>query len=178
NACYIDQKNNVELQASVNSMFIWYRRSALTIVYLSDVPHSSTSGVLTNSVWDTRGWTVQEFLAPDTVLFYRVDWTLYLDDHSSNHKISVAIMQELRDSTGIDAAGACCLPWEMRGAREKLQWASDRVTTLPEDIAYSLFGIFSTHLPLIYGEKKQNVLGRLLQEIVTQSGDITALDWV
>jgi hypothetical protein len=55
---------------------------------------------------------------------------------------------------------------------------SSRVTTLPEDIAYSLFGIFGIHLPVIYGEKKQNALGRLLQEIVAQSGDITALDWV
>jgi hypothetical protein len=52
------------------------------------------------------------------------------------------------------------------------------VTTLQEDTAYSLFGIFGIHLPVIYGEKKQNALGRLLQEIVAQSGDITALDWV
>ncbi|KAG2357882.1 hypothetical protein BDR07DRAFT_1379798 [Suillus spraguei] len=62
--------------------------------------------------------------------------------------------------------------------REKLQWASTRVTTLQEDIAYSLFGIFGVHLPVIYGEKRQNALGRLLQEIIAHSGDITALDWV
>jgi len=65
----------------------------------------------------------------------------------------------------------------MRGAREKLQWASTRATTLQEDIAYSLFGIFGVHLPVIYGEK-DNALGRLLQEVVARSGDITALDWV
>ncbi|KAG1908426.1 uncharacterized protein F5891DRAFT_992954 [Suillus fuscotomentosus] len=66
----------------------------------------------------------------------------------------------------------------MRGAREKLQWASKRVTTLQEDVAYSLFGIFGITLPVIYGEKKQNALGRLLQEIVARSGDITVLDWI
>jgi hypothetical protein len=70
----------------------------------------------------------------------------------------------------------------MRGpsstAREKLRWASKRVTTLQEDIAYSLFGIFGVHLPVIYGEKRQNALGRLLQEIIAHLGDITALDWV
>ncbi|KAG1722583.1 hypothetical protein EDD22DRAFT_935209, partial [Suillus occidentalis] len=53
-----------------------------------------------------------------------------------------------------------------------------RVTTLQEDIAYSLFGIFGVHLPVIYGEKRQNALGRLLQEIIAHSGDISALDWV
>ncbi|KAG1787122.1 uncharacterized protein HD556DRAFT_1503798 [Suillus plorans] len=47
-----------------------------------------------------------------------------------------------------------------------------------EDVAYSLFGIFGVHLPGIYGEKKQNALGRLLQEIVARSGDITVLDWI
>jgi hypothetical protein len=66
----------------------------------------------------------------------------------------------------------------MRGAREKLRWASTRITTLEEDIAYSLFGVFNVRLRVDYGEKIQNALGRLLQEIVAQSGDITALDWV
>ncbi|KAG2336815.1 hypothetical protein BDR05DRAFT_1011566 [Suillus weaverae] len=66
----------------------------------------------------------------------------------------------------------------MINAREKLQWASARVTTVQEDIAYSLFGIFGVQLPIMYGEKKQSALGRLLQEVVARSGDISALDWV
>jgi hypothetical protein len=90
--CCIDQNNHVEVQRSINSMFVWYRHSALTIIYLSDVPPSSKSGALANSTWNTRGWTVQEFLALNVVLFYQADWTLYLNDHSPNHKESVAIM--------------------------------------------------------------------------------------
>ncbi|KAG0693719.1 hypothetical protein DFH29DRAFT_377451 [Suillus ampliporus] len=176
--CCIDQNSQVELQRSVNSMFVWYRRSALTIVYLSDVPPSAKSGALANSVWNTRGWTVQEFLAPSVILFYQNDWTLYLNDRTSNHKNSDTILKELKDSTGIDAQALVAFRPGMTGAREKLQWASTRVTTLQEDIAYSLFGIFNIHLPIIYGETKQNALGRLLQEIVAQSGDITALDWI
>jgi tetratricopeptide (TPR) repeat protein len=176
--CCIDQTNNVELQQSVNSMFIWYRHSALTIIYLSDVSHSSQPGALTNSAWNTRGWTVQEFLAPKFVLFYQKDWTLYLDDRSPNHKDSLAIMQEMGDATGIDAQALIAFRPGMRDAREKLRWVSARVTTWPEDIAYSLFGIFGVNLPVIYGEKKQKALGRLLQEVVAQSGDISALDWV
>jgi hypothetical protein len=87
-------------------------------------------------------------------------------------------MRELGDATGIDSRALVAFRPEMRGAREKLQWASARVTTIQEDMAYSLFGIFGVHLPVIYGEKKQNALGRLLQEIVARSGDISALDWV
>jgi hypothetical protein len=176
--CCIDQTNNVEVQGSVNSMFVWYLHSALTVVYLSDVPPSSKSGALARSAWNSRGWTVQEFLASKVILFYQQDWTLYLDDHCPNHKESVVIMQELGDATGIDARSLVAFHPGMRGAREKLQWVSTRITTLQEDIAYSLFGIFGVHLPVIYGEKKQNALGRLLQEVVAQSGDISALDWV
>ncbi|KAG2053381.1 WD40 repeat-like protein [Suillus hirtellus] len=176
--CCIDQNNNVEVQQSVNSMFVWYHYSALTIVYLSDVPPSSESGALANSIWNTRGWTVQEFLAPKIVLFYQADWTLYLDNYSRNHKESVAITQELERSTGINARALVAFRPGTRDARVKLQWASHRETTREEDIAYSLFGIFDVNLPVIYGEKRQKALGRLLQEIIAHSGDITALDWV
>ncbi|KIK44140.1 hypothetical protein CY34DRAFT_803057 [Suillus luteus UH-Slu-Lm8-n1] len=176
--CCIDQYNNVEVQQSVNSMFVWYHYSALTIVYLSDVLPSSKSGALANSSWNTRGWTVQEFLAPKIVLFYQADWTLYLNDCSRNHKQSVSIMRELEESTGINAQALADFRPGTRDAREKLQWTSNRETTLEEDIAYSLFGIFGVHLTVIYGERRQNALGRLLQEIIAHSGDITALDWV
>jgi hypothetical protein len=177
-SCCIDQNNNVELQKSINSMFAWYYHAALTIVYLSDVPPSSKSGALTKSAWNTRGWTVPEFLAPKVILFYQQDWTLYLDNDSHNHKESVEIMHELEDATGVDARALVAFQPGMRNAREKLKWASTRVTTVAEDIAYSLFGIFGIQLPIIYGENKENALGRLLQEIVARSGDITALDWV
>ncbi|KAG1800320.1 uncharacterized protein HD556DRAFT_1439176 [Suillus plorans] len=176
--CCIDKSNNVEVQESVNSMFVWYRHSALTIVYLSDVSPSSQPGALGRSVWNERGWTFQEFVAPKVVIFYQNDWSLYLDDRSPNHKESLAIMEELEGATGINAQALISFRPGMRDAREKLQWASKRVTTMQEDIAYSLFGIFGVHLPVIYGEKKQNALGRLLQEIVARSGDITSLDWV
>ncbi|KAG2337934.1 hypothetical protein BDR05DRAFT_969717 [Suillus weaverae] len=176
--CCIDKSNNVELQESVNSMFVWYHHSALTIIYLSDVPPSSKSGALAKSVWNTRGWTIQEFIASKIILFYQNDWTLYLDDHTPNHKESFAIMQELKDATGIDQPAVVAFRPSMGGAREKLHWASTRITTRQEDIAYSLFGIFGVRLTVDYGEKHDKALGRLLQEIVARSGDITSLDWV
>ncbi|KAG1758674.1 heterokaryon incompatibility protein-domain-containing protein [Suillus occidentalis] len=176
--CCIDQNNHVELQKSLNSTFAWYHHSALTVVYLSDVSPSSKSGALAKSAWNTRGWTVPEFLASKVIRFYQQDWTLYLNDVSPNHKESVKIMHESEDVTGIDAHALVAFQPGMRDAREKLQWVSTRVTTVPEDIAYSLFGIFGIQLPILYGENAQNALGRLLQEIVARSGDITALDWI
>ncbi|KAG1785862.1 uncharacterized protein HD556DRAFT_1450301 [Suillus plorans] len=176
--CCIDKSNNAELGESVQSMFVWYRHSALTIVYLSDVPPSSEPGALASSVWNERGWTFQEFVAPKVIRFYQKDWSLYLNDRSLNHKESQAIMKELEGATGIDAQALISFRPGMRDARQKLQWASKRVTTVQEDTAYSLFGIFDVHLPVIYGERKQSALGRLLQDIVSRSGDITSLDWV
>ncbi|KAG1747253.1 uncharacterized protein EDB91DRAFT_1345292 [Suillus paluster] len=177
-SCCIDQTNNIEVQTSLDSMFAWYHHSALTTVYLSDVSPSSTSGALAKSTWNTRGWTVPEFLAPKVIRFYQQDWTPYLNDHSPNHKESVEIMHELESATGIEARALVAFQPGMRDARDILQWVSARVTTRPEDIAYSLFGIFGVRLPINYGENRQNAVGRLLQEIVAQSGDITALDWV
>ncbi|KAG1843423.1 hypothetical protein C8R48DRAFT_678764 [Suillus tomentosus] len=176
--CCIDKRSNTEVQESVNSMFVWYRHSALTIVYLCDVLPSSQPGALARSVWNERGWTFQEFVASKVVIFYRKDWSLYLDDRSPNHKESPAIMKELEDAMGIDARTLVTFCPGMSGAREKLQWASKHITTVQEDVAYSLFGIFGITLPVIYGERKQNALGRLLQEIVARSGDITVLDWI
>ncbi|KAG1827570.1 uncharacterized protein BJ212DRAFT_1583960 [Suillus subaureus] len=159
-------------------MFVWYRNSALTIIHLSDVSPSSKPGALAECTWNTRGWTVQEFLAPKIILFYTQNWTLYLDDRSPNHKESATIMQELADATGINKQSLVTFRPGLMGVREKLRWSSSRVTTLQEDTAYSLFGIFGIHLRVIYGENRQNALGRLLQEIIARSCDITALDWV
>jgi hypothetical protein len=177
-SCCIDQSNDGELQKSINSMFAWYHHSALTVVYLSDVSPSSKFGALAKSAWNSRGWTVPEFLASKVIRFYQQDWAPYLNDVSPNHKESVEIMHELEDATGIDARVIVSFQPGMRDTREKLQWASMRVTTAPEDTAYSLFGIFGIQLPILYGENAQNALGRLLQEIVARSGDITALDWI
>jgi hypothetical protein len=116
--CCIDKTSHAELQESLNSMFIWYHQSALTIVYLSDVPPLSKSGALAKSEWNKRGWTFQEFVAPKVVLFYQADWTLYLDDHSPSHKQSAAIMEELESATGIDRQALVVFHPGMNGVRE------------------------------------------------------------
>jgi hypothetical protein len=83
----------------------------------------------------------------------------------------VSVTMELERSTGINTRALVAF----RPGLRKLQWASTRVTMLQEDIAHSLFEIFCVPLPVIYEEKGQNKLRRLLQEITVHSGDITAL---
>ena len=173
--CCIDKDSTVELAKAIASMFSWYRRSALTIVYLADV---YGPGMLSSSTWFERGWTLQELLAPRAVLFYMHDWSLYKECSSSNHKKDLHVLRELEGATGI--APQCLTNFDpgMDNARSRFQWASGRRTTEPEDIAYSLFGIFNVYLPIIPGESPENALGRLLAEIITQSGDISILSWV
>ncbi|KAI6044615.1 hypothetical protein EDC04DRAFT_323750 [Pisolithus marmoratus] len=173
--CCIDKDSSAELQEAILSMFVWYRRSALTIVHLSDI---SDTGSLIGSEWLERGWTLQELLAPRAILFYTRNWSLYKNLASSNHKKEVFVIEELERETGIASRFLTDFHPGVDDVRSRLQWASLRRTTRPEDIAYSLFGIFNLHLPVFYGESAEYALGRLLAEIISQSGDVSVLDWV
>ena len=172
--CCIDKESSAELQEAIGSMFSWYRQSALTMVHLADV---SGTGTLTSSVWFKRGWTLQELLAPHFLLFFTRDWSLYRGI-SLNHKEDSTILRELEQATGIPARHLTDFYPSADEARSRLQWASTRFTTRPEDISYSLFGVFGLHIPVLYGESVGNALGRLLAEVITRSGDTLVLDWV
>ena len=172
--CCIDKESSAELQETIGSMFSWYWQSALTLVHLADV---SDTGTLTNSAWFKRGWTLQELLAPHTMLFFTRDWSLYRDS-SSNHKEDSVILGELEQATGITSQHLIDFHPGVDDARSRLQWASRRCTTRPEDIAYSLLGVFSLHILVLYGESAENALGRLLAEVISKSGDTSILDWV
>jgi len=172
--CCIDKESSAELQEAIGSMFSWYRLSALTLVHLADV---SEMGELTSSEWFKRGWTLQELLAPHTMLFFTRDWLLY-QDSSLNHKEDSTILGELEQATGITRRHLTHFHPGVDDARSRLQWASTRCTTRPEDIAYSLLGVFGLHIPVLYGESAQNALGRLLAEVISKSGDTSILDWI
>jgi len=175
--CCIDQTNSVELQEAIGSMFSWYRRSTLTVVHLADIFATSPPSALSGSIWFKRGWTLQELLTPHTMLFYTKEWELYMNC-ISNHKKDANVLKELARAAGIPTECLTDFRPGIEDARSRLQWASPRRTTRPEDIAYSLFGVFDLHLPVLYGENKEKALGRLLQEIISQAGDTSVLDWV
>ncbi|KAI9567529.1 hypothetical protein HD554DRAFT_973015 [Boletus coccyginus] len=175
--CCVDQQDKGVQQESVVAMFRWYRGSSLTIVHLLGVfSESQVIGCLWRSIWNTRGWTYQEYVASKVVQFYTEDWKPYLGLDIFNHKKSTTILSEMEQAMNFAAQELATLQPGLDRAREKLYLASRRRTTREEDIAYSLFGIFQVPIPVIYGEGSQAV-GRLLEYILTRSHDVTLLAW-
>jgi len=175
--CCVNQQDKGVQQESVVAMFRWYRGSSLTIVHLLGVlSESQKIGCLWRSIWNTRGWTYQEYLASKVVQFYTEDWKPYLGLDIFNHKESPIILSEMEQAMNFTTQELATLEPGLDRVREKLYLASRRRTTRVEDIAYSLFGIFKVPIPVIYGEGNQAV-GRLLEYILTRSGDVTLLAW-
>ncbi len=174
--CCIDKSSSAELTEAINSMFKWYRNSAICYVYLSDVfscinatPGSNQQPIITNSRWFERGWTLQELLAPQHVVFFSRDGTR-LGDKSS-------LAKEIALSTSIPRAVIENGPGLMFKCttEERMNWAMFRRTKREEDAAYCLFGIFEVQMPLIYGEGKANAYSRLKKEVEVLYG---RRDWI
>ena len=123
------------------------------IVFLRGVSSSSPAGALAESVWNKRGWTLQEYIAAKEVHFYTEDWTPYRNLPLSNHKECLEVISEMERITGISAEQLKALRPGLSNIREKLRLASTRTTTKVEDAAYSLIGIFeAASLIANYGE--------------------------
>ena len=174
--CCINKADHFVLQEALVSMFKWYEGSALTIVLLRGVRSPSKRGDLVKSIWNTRAWTLQEYHASKVVRFYTEDWKPYLDLDIPNHKESPEIISEMEEATGVSARALMALRPGLDDIQEKLRLVSTRQTTLVEDSAYSLLGIFSMSIPVLYGEGDQ-ALGRFLAQLLTSSGDTSILAW-
>ncbi|KAH7398127.1 heterokaryon incompatibility protein-domain-containing protein [Cadophora sp. MPI-SDFR-AT-0126] len=73
--CCIDKSNAVELQEAINSMFRWSQNAVKCYVYLSDIPkRKREASDRFSDKWFTRGWTLQELIAPKSVVFFSKDW--------------------------------------------------------------------------------------------------------
>ncbi|KAF2161449.1 hypothetical protein M409DRAFT_37552, partial [Zasmidium cellare ATCC 36951] len=166
----IDKKSSAELSEAINAMFAWYKAAVECYAYLSDVDWTSSMDLLGKSRWFTRGWTLQELLAPKQVLFYDSNW------HFMGTKIGLAPM--LSTVTGIDIE---VLRHPERifqvNVAQRMSWASQRQTTRSEDIAYCLLGIFDVHMALLYGEGGKKAFFRLQLEIIKSSNDDSIFAW-
>ena len=166
--CCIDKTNSTELQEAINSMFSWYRDSTKCYAYLSDVSardfdenHQLSEKTLelafSASKWFTRGWTLQELIAPRTVEFFSKECCPLGDKKSLEqaiHRITGIALEALRGER----------PLRKFSVDERMSWAENRETTRQEDAAYCLLGIFDIHMPLIYGEGRKKALIRLRRE--------------
>lgn len=146
-------------------MFRFYRNAAICYAYLSDVTDLSE---LEKSRWFTRGWTLQELVAPKEVLFYSSTWALL----GSKLEISDRISKITNIDTQVLATGA----FHHVNIAGRMSWAAGRQTTRVEDLAYCLMGIFDINMPLLYGEGEKSFI-RLQEEIFRVSEDPSLFAW-
>ncbi len=182
--CCIDKRSSAELSEAINSMYRWYAEAQLCYAFLSDVSTLGSNGDLSNmqiqpfprtvwgfpsSRWFTRGWCLQELIAPMHVVFFDKDW-LEIGTKAS-------LLDDLLEITGIPCR-ALMQPLSIWGnsVAERMSWASTRETSRVEDLAYSLLGIFGVNMPLLYGEGRK-AFQRLQMQILSDTGDHSIFAW-
>ena len=182
--CCIDRRSSAQLTEAMNSMFAWYKRAGICYAYLEDFPAGSCGAdgsgeifdTLSKCRWFTRGWTLQELIAPSKVQFFAEDWSYIGSKNGSHHEIK--LMAALEKITGVrlkflqhsSRALGCSVA-------ERMSWASSRKTTREEDWAYSLMGLFDVNMPIIYGEGLEKAFKRLQLEIIQKSPDQSIFAW-
>ncbi|KAF4852534.1 Vegetative incompatibility protein HET-E-1 [Colletotrichum siamense] len=153
-------------------MFRWYKESAICYVYLADVSgHNGEVDLeqIQRSRWFTRGWTLQELLAPRSLRFYDCGWSLLGEKYElagaigSTTGIPYGILLGFDDLSNASVA-------------QRMSWAAKRVTKRKEDLAYCLLGIFDVMMPMIYGEEEHAFI-RLQEEIIKKTADDSILAW-
>ena len=182
--CCIDKRSSSELSEAINSMFRWYSEALLCYAHLADVSilhedkvlsAKSTSSCprvvwgLPSSRYFTRGWTFQEILAPNHVIFFDARWI--------EIGTKASLLEDLVEITGIPNR-ALMQPVSIGdySVADRMSWAANRETTRLEDQAYCLMGLFGINMPLLYGEGKK-AFYRLQLQILSESNDHSIFVW-
>ncbi|KAF5860589.1 hypothetical protein ETB97_001363 [Aspergillus alliaceus] len=163
--CCIDKTSSAELSESLNSMYRWYQEAEVCYAYLADVPLKP----LAESRWFTRGWTLQELIAPSSVIFLDQEWNELGTKESLRDILSEITSIPTSILAGDDDV-------EVASVAQRMSWAARRETTRVEDRAYCLMGIFGINMPPIYGEGK-NAFIRLQEEIMKVLDDHSIFAW-
>ncbi|TGO33576.1 hypothetical protein BHYA_0238g00010 [Botrytis hyacinthi] len=165
--CCIDKSSSAELSEAINSMYHWYQESAVCYAYLSDVKEIDS---LSQSKWFTRGWKLQELIAPRHLLLFDTHWRLLgtKGEHATTIEYITRIDRDV--ILGLLYPGSC-------NVAQRMSWASERETSREEDLAYCLMGLFDIHMLPMYGEGSQNAYLRLQQEILKRTSDQTLFLW-
>ncbi|TKA34241.1 hypothetical protein B0A50_00221 [Salinomyces thailandicus] len=190
--CCIDKTSSAELTESINSMWTWYQQAEECYAHLADVPswlHRNGRGVwmeqrapkragrltaqsqkaLSRSDWFRRGWTLQELLAPQLLIFLNSDWKILATKHEMTDSVSAITRipaYYLRRSHAVSKASVAM----------RMSWVARRVTARTEDMAYCMLGILDVNMPLLYGEGRKAFM-RLQLEIIKKSDDESIFAW-
>lgn len=164
--CCIDKSSSAELTEAINSMFLWYQKAKFCYVYLSDKVEQFP---LAKCRWFTRGWTLQELIAPASVAFYNQVWDCIGSKWSLLSSLSHITSIEQEFLGHVAPISSACIA-------KRLSWAANRETTRIEDMAYCLLGICGINMPMLYGEG-DNAFRRLQEEIIKTTYDLSLLAW-
>jgi hypothetical protein len=184
-AICINKESSAELDESIRSMYAWYRDSYICIVYLNQTIHRHYMVV---DPWFTRGWTLQELLAPKRIAFYSMDWMkITTEDRDKLHdkqqmqmaedgNIEGSLWPTISSITGIPIDDLLDFKPGLYEVGKRMNWVSKRSTTRIEDMAYCLIGIFRVNLSISYGEK-EGAFYRLQAEIQQTGNDKSLFCW-
>ena len=164
--CCIDQSDQNELSVAIYSMFRWYQKAFKCYVYLADIyigdrddqsTIAAKESALSKSEWFSRGWTLQELLAPQRVEFYTRDSVCLGNKSSLDLQIAAITNIPIQALQG----------WSLSRftPEEIFSWVERRHTKKAEDKAYCLLGVFSVSMLLDYGEGEKMAFFRLRSEI-------------
>lgn len=174
-SCCIDKSSSAELSETINSMYSWYQKAEICWTYLADVPAAvdpnESGSAFEKTRWLTRGFTLQELIAPPEVVFFSKEWV----EMGKKSTLCKTLSRITRIDEDILMHRK---PLEFASIARRMSWASNRQTTRPEDIAYCLMGIFDVNMPMLYGEGKAKAFLRLQEEIMKQSDDDSIFAWV
>ena len=175
--CCIDTRSSTDILEAINSMYRWYANAIVCYAYLHDVDGPSFPTRKDDEKypkdgwpeWFSRGWTLQEMLAPRNLLFFNEDWQPIGDKKS--------LADTLNTITGIPAhIFGNGLEGNRPCVAQIISWAANRTTTRPEDRAYSLMGLLGVNMPMLYGEGEK-AFHRLQLEIIRTSSDQSIFAW-
>jgi hypothetical protein len=181
----INKESSAELDESIRSMYAWYRDSRICIVYLNQTIHRLDMVV---DPWFTRGWTLQELLAPKRIAFYSMDWMKITTEDSdklhdkqqmqtaADENSEASLWPTISSITGIPINDLLDFKPGLYEVGKRMNWVSKRSTTRIEDMAYCLIGIFRVNLSISYGEK-EGAFHRLQAEILQNSKDKSLFCW-
>jgi hypothetical protein len=171
--CCIDKTSSAELSEAINSMYAWYGDSNVCYAILEDICKDNFPADFGTSRWFTRGWTLQELIAPDVVFFYDQNW-VQLGTRQDFASLISSITSIDREVLFHGVGRRRMLRLDQFSVAKRMSWASLRETTREEDIAYCLLGIFELNMPLLYGEGAQAFV-RLQEELMRRTDDDSIL---
>ncbi|KAM5367595.1 hypothetical protein ACJZ2D_009963 [Fusarium nematophilum] len=164
--CCIDKCSSAELSEAINSMFQWYQRAKVCYAFLSDLDDISMLGACR---WFSRGWTLQELIAPKVMEFFNSSWDPVGDKSSLAGQLSLITRIEVHILHHRAPVSSECVA-------KRFSWAAGRETSREEDMAYCLMGLFDINMPLLYGEGAKAFI-RLQEEIIKSTHDLSIFAW-